>query len=85
MPALAGQHQRGSLGQFRREGRSRPLRALDRLPLGPATLGVGAIELLRDLGGPVPILGQHELHPGVGSIQAARGVDARCEAESERA
>ena len=51
--------------------------ALSTSPLGVAALVVGAVELGRDRRGPLLVVGEHQLDPGVGAVEAARGVDPR--------
>ena len=73
-------------GASRTSSGSSPQRALgagERLALGEAPLAVGAVQLLRDLGGAVGVGGQHQLDPGVGAVEAPRGVDPRRQAEAE--
>ena len=64
---------------------ARLLGAVGDLALGRAALGVGAVELGGDRRGAVGILGQHQLDPGVGAVEAPGGVDPRRQPEAEGA
>ena len=81
VPALAGQHVGGLLAQLAH------LRlGLEQDPrLGVAALGVGPVELVGDRRRALGIVGEHQLEPRVGAIQAPGGVDARREAEADGA
>ena len=52
--------------------------------LGLAPVVVEPVELARDLGRALGILGEHQLERGVGALQAAGGVDPRAEPEPGR-
>jgi hypothetical protein len=52
--------------------------------LGVAALGVGPIELLGDRGGARGVVGEDELEPGVGSVEAPGRVDPRRQAKADR-
>ena len=81
VPALAGQHVGGLLAELAH------LRlGLEQDPgLGVAALGVGVVELVGDRRGALGVVGEHELEPGVGAVQAPGGVDARREAKADGA
>ncbi len=83
MPPLAGDDDPGRLAELVWELGEGSLGSGERLALGEATLAVGAVELLRDALRPLRIAGQHELDPGVGAVEPARGVDPRRQAEGE--
>ena len=81
VPALAGQHVGRLLAQLAH------LRlGLEEDPrLGVAALGVGVVELVGDRRGALGIVGEHQLEPRVGAVQAPGGVDARREAKADGA
>ena len=82
VPALAGEHVGGALA--RRGDLGLGLEEDARLDV--AALGVGAVELLGDRGRALrrpPV--RTSSRPGVGAVQAPRGVDPRREAEADRA
>ena len=81
VPALAGEHVGGLLAELAHLGLG-----LEEDPrLGVAALGVGVVELVGDRRGALGVVGEHELEPGVGAVQAPGGVDARGEAKADRA
>ena len=79
VPALAGEHVRGTIAELR------GLRlGLEQDPLlGEAPLGVGGVELARDRVRAVSVLGEHQLDAGVGAVQAPGGVDPRRQPEAD--
>jgi hypothetical protein len=81
MPALAGQH----VGRLLAQLAHLRLGVEEDPRLGMAALGVGPVELVGDRRGALGVVGEHELEPRVGAIQAARGVDARREAKADGA
>ena len=80
VPALAREHVRGALSK--RGDLRFGLQADARLHL-PA-LVVGAVQLLGDLPRRARVLGQDQLEPRVGAVQAPRGVQARRQREADR-
>ena len=84
MPALAGEHQPGRVGDARRAARrARASPRREDLALDLAALAVGALELDRDLLRALGILGEHQLDPGVRPVEAPGRVDPRPEPEAE--
>ena len=53
------------------------------LPLGLAALVVGGVELGGDRRGASGVVGEHQLDPGVGAVEAPGGVQPRAEAEGD--
>ncbi len=83
VPALAREHQPGRLAESLRELGAGALGARQHLALDFATLAVDAVELGGDLRRPSLVVGEQQLDPGVGAIEAAGGVDPRPEPERE--
>ena len=83
MPALAGEHQAGGARRVAEGARAGALGARQDLELDLATLAVDPVELGGDLRRPRLVVGEHQLDPGVGAVEAAGGVDPRPEAEGE--
>ena len=81
VPALAGEH----VGRLLAELAHLRLGLEEDARLGEAPLGVGVVELVGDRGGALGIVGEHELEPGVGAVQAPGGVDPRGQAKADRA
>ena len=80
MPALGGEHERAAFGMLGDERLG-----LEADPgLDVAALGVDAVELLGDGLGPFAVLGQQQLEPRVGAVQAPGGVQPRAEPEADR-
>ena len=77
MPPLAGQDQPGSLAQLVRKLPPRRLGSRIDLPLGSPPLAVGPTQLNSDLFGPLLVLGEEQLHPGVGPVEPPRSIDPR--------
>ena len=84
VPSLAGQDQRRRSPTTPRSSAARARSAASSTSgLGVAALPVGAVELGRDRGRPVRVVGEHQLDAGVGAVEPAGGVDPRREAEGE--
>ena len=81
MPLLAHEHVGAAIPERADLGLGLPRDPL----LDGATLGVQRVELARDLGGALPVLGDEQLERGVGAANPAGGVQARGEPEAERA
>ena len=83
MPALAGDDEPGA--SRRSLGQLAPGRLGGRvdLPLGRPPLGVGPAQLGGDRLARAVVLGQHQLDPGVGPVEAPGGVDPRRQPEGE--
>ena len=75
MPSLAGQHQPGRGGELLGELPAGPLGGIEHRPLRIAPLAVGPIQLGRDRRCPLAVRGQHQLHSGVGAVEASGGID----------
>ena len=73
-----------ALRPARRAARSAPSRRRRRPRARCPALGVGLVELGGDRLGAVGVVGQHQLHPGVGPVQAPGRVDPRRQPEPER-
>ena len=83
MPPLAGEDERGAARQLGRERRPSPLRLRQHLRLDLAALAVCPVEVRGDRLGAGLVGGQHQLHRGVGSVQAPGGVDAGAQAKRQ--
>jgi hypothetical protein len=80
MPAVGGQDVCGLLA-----GLADLRLGLEEDPrLGVAALGVGPIELVGDRRRALGVVGEHELEPGIGAIQAPGRVDPRRQAKADR-
>ena len=84
MPPLAGDHDHGRRRAARRAGPRRAASAA--LPTSRSVSrrsGLARVELGGDRRRPRRVLGQHQLDPGVGAVEAPGGVDPRRQPEGE--
>ena len=77
MPALPRHHQRRCVSKVVGELAACRLGGRGHLLLGRAPLAVGAAQLRGDLGRPLRVLGEEQLHPRIGPVEAPRRVDPR--------
>ncbi len=83
VPALAGEDQRRRRGQVGWKLAPCPFRPLDHLPLRIAPLTIRLVELAGDRDRPLGVVGEHQLDPGIGAIEAPGGVHPGREPECQ--
>ena len=83
MPPLAGDHQHPRIASGLGKGPQRGLRRVGHAALGLPPLVIGRVELGRNRAGASGVPGQHQLNPGVGAVEASRGIEAGGDPEGD--